>query len=235
MATGDQNPIGPAGLPFPGEGEWLDLPMPAADELTVAEDFVERTLRALADAIDPSEAVEPAEHADDEAPEPMLTADRLRALAAPEPSPGFVDDTMRALREDRKGRWRELLTRHIAPEPSPEFVARTLAALAADRHAATEHPAGGGGDRVGRLHRWRFSAWPLLAVAAAAMIWLLLRDQPLAPIELRFAQQEPAAFSHAHAATPLAAVLDVRNRARDPYALAEGGPDGTWLLWESER
>jgi hypothetical protein len=231
MATGDQNPIGPAGVPFPAESEWLDLPMPAADELTIAEDFVERTLRALADADEP---VGHAESADDEAPEPMLTADRLRALAAPEPSPGFVDDTMRALREDRKARWRELLTRHIAPEPSPEFVARTLAALAADRSAATGRPAGGG-DRVGRLHRWRFSAWPLLAVAAAAMIWLLLRDQTRDPIELRFAQQEPAAFAHAHAATPLAAVLEVRNRARDPYALAEGGPDGTWLLWESER
>ncbi len=224
MATADDDPIGPvgpSGLPFPSESEWLDLPAPPAEELTIAPDFVERTLQALAAA-------------GEGAPEPMLTADRLRAFAAPEPSPDFVADTLQALRQDKKARWRELLTRHIAPEPSPEFVARTLAALAADREVAAQRGAGGS-DRITRLHRWRLAAWPLLAVAAAAAVWLLLRPAPQPPIELRFAQQEPAAFAQAWSPSPLAAVLEAQNRAQDPYALAEGGPDGTWLLLGADR
>ncbi|MBL8729274.1 MAG: hypothetical protein JNM25_12630 [Planctomycetes bacterium] len=214
------DPIGPAGVPFPSEGEWLDLPAPPADELTIAPDFVDRTLQAVAAA--PT--------AEQELDRPLLDAVRRRAFAAPEPSPTFVDDTLAALRRDKTARWRELLTRHIAPEPSPQFVARTLAALAAERGVGAAD-----GDRIARLHRWRFAAWPLLAVAAAAMLWLLLSDRPQPPIELRFAQQEPAAFAHAYAATPMAAVLDARDRSFDPHALSAGGPDGTWLLLEAGR
>jgi hypothetical protein len=231
--------IGPAGVPFPSESEWLDLPLPTASELTLATDFVDRTLQALAAA--PTTEAELAR--------PLLTPE-LRAGTAPTPSPTFVDDTLLALRQDKTARWRELLTRHIAPAPSPQFVARTLAALAADRHESGRHEAGHhetGRSQTGRSesetpvwttrssHRWRVAAWPLLAVAAAAMLWLLLPDRHEPPIELRFAQQEPAAFAHAYAATPMAAVFDARDRAHDPEALSAGGPDGTWLLLEAGR
>lgn len=219
----EREPLGPDGVPFPSESEWLELPLPSADELPRAPDFVERTLHALA-----------MDAAGEHAHRPLLPPDRLQTFAPPEPSTSFVDDTLQALRRDRSARWQELLDRHAAPEPSPAFVARTLAALTADREAE-RLLADADSDRVSRLHRWRFSAWPLLAVAAAAMFWLLLREAPRAPIELRFAQREPAAFADAYATSPLAAVLAIANRADDPYALAQGGPDGTWLRLEVGR
>lgn len=224
MTGADADPIGPAGVPFPGEHEWLELPDPPAADLTIAPDFVDRTLRALAAA--PGE--------DDALALPLFGEPLRRAFAPPPPSPTFVDDTMQALRRDRTQRWRELLSRHIAPEPSPQFVARTLAALAADRQGAR---LGGGAPGAGRprLLRWRLALWPLLAAAAVMLASVLLRDDPEVPLELRFARQEPAAFAHAYAATPMAAVLDARDRARDPTALAAGGPDATWLLLEADR
>mgnify|MGYP001205315025 CR=1 FL=1 len=216
----DDETIGPAGVPFPREHEWLDLPLPSASELPRQPDFVERTLRAITA---------------DGRPEPLLTADRLAAYAAPEPSSSFVDATLAALRQDRKERWRELLARHIAPEPAPGFVARTLAALAADR-APGRGSTGAAAPRHARRpgHRLR-RLGPLLAIAAAALVWILLRPDDRAPLEQRFAQSEPAAFAAAWTASPLAAVLDEDARAQDPFALPDGGPDGTWLLLEAPR
>lgn len=221
MSEGAFEPVlGPSGEPFPGEDEWLDLPLPPAGELAIDAGFVDRTLAAIARARDDADA--------DAAADPVLTGERLAAFAPPEPSTGFVDATAALLREDRTRRWRELLARHIAPEPAPGFVARTLAALAADRE----------GDRRGTLRsRWRRIAPPLLAAAAAVLLGVAFgRFGPTsasrAPIEVRFATAEPVAFAHAHAATPLAAVLDARLRALEPFALPAGGPDATWLLFE---
>lgn len=208
--------IGPAGVPFPREDEWLDLPLPPASELPRHGDFVERTLRAIAA---------------DGRPEPLLTADRLAAYAAPEPSPTFVDATLAALRRDRKERWRELLARHIAPEPAPGFVARTLAALAAERDRGGATPAE---RHRGPNHLLRRLA-PLLAIAALALLWFVLQPAPRAPLEVRFAQSEPIAFAAAWTASPLAAMLDDDARAQEPFALPAGGPDGTWLLLEAPR
>lgn len=207
------DPIGPAGVPFPSEGEWLDLPAPPANELTIAPDFVDRTLQAVAAA--PT--------AEQELDRPLLDAVRRRAFAAPEPSPTFVDDTLAALRRDKTARWRELLTRHIAPEPSPEFVARTLDALRADVQPVAT--------------KW---AWPLVGIAAGAAMWLAFghRTETLGtaePLELRLARASSPAFSHSYAVTPLPAVLSLVAHDDDPYALPDAVIDGPWIVLGGRR
>ena len=212
---GEQPRIGPSGHPFPEEREWLDLPAP--EGLPIAADFVERTLRALrCDEVvfDVSPA---AEVVDD------LTPRLLAAHAAPPPSPDFVERTLRLVQRDRRDRWHELLARYVAPEPSPEFVAKTLAALAAGRHT----PAAAAARRA-----W---TWPLVTLAAAGLLWFVLRTPARPPIELRLAGAAPVAFAYSHAGTPLPAVLAAEQRAADPQALLDGGPDGAWLLLGRDR
>jgi hypothetical protein len=138
-----------------------------------------------------------------------------------------------ALRADRLAHWRELLARYVAPEPSPEFVARTLSALTAGRRPGET----GGSDRADRMASSRrawLRAWPLLAVAAAALLWFLPWTSPRAPLELRVSQHEPAAFARSYAATPLPAVLASLSQAADPGALNDSGADGVWLLLGSK-
>ncbi|MBL9079466.1 MAG: hypothetical protein JNL08_18330 [Planctomycetes bacterium] len=217
--TADREPeLGPAGVPFPGEAEWLDLPLPPADELPLRGDFVARTLRALADDRRGREA--------DDRPDPLLTPQRLAAFAPPTPTPSFVDDTLARLRRDRTDRWRELMARHVAPEPSPEFIARTLAALAQDRAGAPVARA------RGRIRRFGL---PLLGLAAATLVWWALGTGAPAPFEARFAGREPAAFAAAEAPSPLTSLLAAVDRDRDPDALAAGGPDVVWLAFGGGR
>ncbi len=212
---GDEPLLGADGLPFPDERDWLDLPAPPLEGLDVSPDFVDRTMRAIA-ALPPAAT----------APGPWLAPAQLRAFAPPPPSRSFVDDTLARLRQDRTQRWRELLARHVAPQASPEFVARTLAALAQDRAAA---PA-----PTHRRRHWRFGL-PLLALAAAALAWLALHRPAAAPLEVRLASRQPAAFAAAQSASPLAGLLATVDHGRDPEALAAGAPDPLWLVAGGER
>ena len=225
---------------FPSEAEWLQLGGPNAGnpnagntaELEVSNDFVDRTLHALR-----SRAA--GAHPSDGGTE--LPAELLRAYATPEPTIDFVARTVSALRADRIAHWRELLARYVAPEPSPEFVARTLSALTAGRRPGETN----GSDRAnyreaGRGRNWGFRAWlprawPLLAIAAAALLWFLPWTAPRTPLELRVSQHEPAAFARSYAATPLPAVLASLSQAADPGALTDSGADGVWLLLGSKQ
>jgi len=196
------------GRPFPSEAEWLDLPAPP-----ITDDFAARTILAL-------------RAAGNEAGDDPLTPELLAAFAAPEPSRGFAATTLRAVQDDRLARWRELLARYVAPDPSPDFVARTLRALA--RTGADEpHPAPRTGARA-----W---TWPLLAIAAAAALFVLLQRPGQPPVELRIAQQVRPAYAYAYASSPLPAVLAVLARQADPSALPNGGADGLWLLQRRDR
>jgi hypothetical protein len=221
---------------FPSEAEWLQLggPNPGNPaDLEVSDDFVDRTLRALRSR---GAGAHPSDGGTELPAE--LPPELLRAYVAPEPTIDFVTRTVSALRADRLAHWRELLARYVAPEPSPEFVARTLSALTAGRRPA----ATGGGDRAesdtdaaalgGRATLRR--AWPLLAIAAATLLWFLPWSSPPAPLELRVSQHEPAAFARSYAPTPLPAVLAVLGEAADPTALNDSGADGVWLLLRSK-
>jgi hypothetical protein len=230
------------GRDFPSEAEWLQLGGPSpvdadagdAAELEVSNDFVDRTLRAL-------RACAAGAHANDGGAE--LPAGVLRAYAPPEPSIDFVARTVSALHADRIAHWRELLARYVAPEPSPQFVARTLSALTAGRRPGEP----GGSDRAERREAGQWMkrtasggrawprAWPLLAIAAATLLWFLPWTSPRAPLELRVSQREPAAFARSYAATPLPAVLATLSQAADPGALNDSGADGVWLLLGSKQ
>lgn len=208
------------GRPFPSEAEWLSLPAPP-----VADDFVARTLAALQQ----DRQSRPAEPAAAEAETDdgggvaghLLTPDLLRHFAPPEPTTDFVARTLRAVQDDRRSRWRELLARHVAPEPTPEFVARTLRALAEDRS---------GPATVRRS--WSLQRWlpPLLLAAATVTALVLLQSQPAAPLEQRLAAAARPSSTLAYAATPLAAVFGAAAAAAEPRALSSGGADGMWLL-----
>jgi len=208
------------GRAFPGEAEWLDLPVPP-----ITADFVERTIAALSGEglAGRADSALRATNGED-----RLTPAVLAAFAAPAPSRDFVQRTLHAVQEQRRSRWQELLARHVAPDPSPDFVARTLAALArrdeqGDPHAAI------------RKHPLRLWIWPLLTIAAAAAVFLLLQRAPQPPIELRLAQQVRPAFAHAYASSPLPAVLAELDRRADPSAMPNGGADGIWLLQRRDR
>lgn len=195
------------GRVFPSEAEWLSL-VPPAD--LVADDFVARTLAALRDP----------------------TPEQLAAYAPPAPSTDFVARTLGAVQQDRRDRWREMLSRYVAPNPSSDFVARTLAALRDARgelppREATVSPVAGPDGRGGRLLRF---ALPLLAVAAAVVVFAL-RPDPVGPtLELRAVATLPAAFGPAHAPTALPALFAAIDRAATPQALADTGADGIWLV-----
>jgi hypothetical protein len=132
--------------PFPGLEEWLDLPCPE-----VSEGFVEATwqrvrqsLRGEDDAALDPEAIE--------LPRPWLAA-----FAVPEPSPGFVESTLRAVRAPS---WQRTLAGHAVPEPSPDFVDRVLRSLRDSRE----------GDRAAAGARRLAPRKAALLAAAAALV-----------------------------------------------------------------
>ena len=214
----DDVPPRPFATPaFPSESEWLDLPLPAADEfpLRSRDAFADGVMQALRD-----EALLDAKL---RAFDRDLPPELLQAWQAPEPVPGFVARTMAAVRDDRRTHWQHLLARHVAPEPSPQFVARTLAALSGI-------PAEG--RTFAGPSRWRRVAWPLLGAAAATLLWLLATSAPPAPLELRVVRDTPPTFVQAYTTSPLASVLAVREHTDEPEALVQGSADGVWLLGE---
>jgi hypothetical protein len=247
------------GRGFPSEAGWLDRTgADSPDELPVSSDFVERTLRAVREDLaagthaGEAEATHEEPDADSAALDRALAstelpAELLRALAAPEPAADFVTRTVAAVHSDRRARWHELLARYVAPEPSSEFVARTLSALTADRQrsdAAGRDPgrrdrSRGAGSRGGTMavpRSWAWTrAWPLLAIAAAALFWFAPWTPPRVPLELRLALNEPPAFAYSYAATPLPAVLASLSHAADTIALTDSGADGIWLLLERKE
>lgn len=216
----------PPARPFPSESEWLDLPLPPAADfpLRSRSEFVDGVLRAVRD-----EAQLDAQllEVDRELPRELLAAH-----AVPEPAPGFVARTLAAVRDDRRTHWHHLLARYVAPEPSPHFVARTLAALATLQPLAADPAAGPRAAGGSRLRRF---AWPLLAAAAAVLLWNVLATAAPSPLELRITRNTPPAFAHADASSPLATVLAARSRTVEPDALAEASADGVWLLLAEAR
>ena len=220
------------GRAFPSEPEWLALPTPP-----VADDFVARTLAALQQdraAGMPAAGEPPAADGETDTNTGgavaghLLTPNLLRHFAPPEPTTDFVARTLRAVQDDRRARWRELLARHVAPEPTPEFVARTLRALAND------HAAPSSARRAGTRSatRWPTARWlpPLLLAAATVTALVLLQQPPAPPLEQRLAAAARPSSALAYAATPLAAVFGAAAETAEPRALSSGGADGMWLL-----
>ena len=82
-----------AAAPFPSEDEWLDLPLPA--ELSPApsggDSFAERVLAARREERQLDRALADLDE--------VLPAAALQAFRVPEPSPGFVDETVRQVEE----------------------------------------------------------------------------------------------------------------------------------------
>ena len=232
--------------PFPPEQGWLDQPLPPELADVDLGAFAARTLDAVRDEqqLDRDLAA-----VDRDLPRIVLASHEV-----PAPAPDFVPSVLAALHQDRQARWQQVLARHIAPEPSPEFVARTLTALrdaagaaAASPTAATTttaaprrelsllprranapgHAPEADEGRRSPARRW---AWPLLAVAAAALLVLsLLRSEPLRPFEARLAEHVPPIEAHASAGSPLAFVLAANERRRADTALDVTSPDGVWL------
>ena len=214
---------------FPSEDEWLDLPMPSDADLYGDEEaqesgsFSERVLRARQEEVQVDEQLAALDRA--------LPTEVLRLHQAPEPSASFVDETVRRIREDRRQRWAETLSRYVAPEPSPQFVDRTLKALRADREqrsaraSAAEHP--------GPRRTSTAPVWGLLSAAAAALLYLGLTDRSPAPLELHIADQVSTSVSYVDATTPMAAVFASVAEAAEPHALFDAPADGLWLYGAS--
>lgn len=214
---------------FPSEDEWLDLPMPSDADL-YGEDgaqepgsFSERVLRARQDEVQVDEQLAALDRA--------LPTEVLRLHEAPEPSAAFLDDTVRRIREDRRQRWAETLSRYVAPEPSPQFVDRTLAALRADRE---QRGAGASAEpHLGPRPTSTAPVWGLLAAAAAALLYLGLTDRAPAPLELHIADQVATSVSYVDATTPMAAVFASLAEAAEPHAVFDAPADGLWLYGAS--
>ncbi|MEO6595778.1 MAG: hypothetical protein ABIP94_13585 [Planctomycetota bacterium] len=243
------------GRSFPSEAVWLHLPLAETSEYSISSDFVARTLRALQEE-STAAAAEAALNRDlptaalaaFTAPEPsadfvantmgMLRQDRrarwrelLARHVAPEPSPEFVARTLTALAAERQTGAREFGAQEFG---AGEFGARPFG-RGLDRSALRTEPTGasalaphtGSGWRSPAARRW---AWPLLTAAAVTLLWLTFWRPSGVPLELRLAQNEPATFAHAYAATPLPAVLARVADSADPYALPSGSADGVWLV-----
>ncbi|MCB9878225.1 MAG: hypothetical protein H6835_11560 [Planctomycetes bacterium] len=180
-------PLGEHG--FPGEADWLDLPMPELPEGPLApegaaadagvDDFVSRVLRARDEdrQLDAGLA-----RLDQELPKALL-----QHFAPPPIGDDFVESAVAAIQLDRQRRWRALLARYVAPEPSPEFVNRTLDALFdADAAAAVRAEgagihgkgirrvdgAAGTGDGLPRPLAWQADDGPVARRAPRASRWL---------------------------------------------------------------
>lgn len=217
--------------PFPSEAEWLDLPAPP-----ISADFVARVVAAVS-----TDAEVAAERPGTIAGH-LLTPTLLNAYAAPEPTADFVARTLQAVADDRRRHWRDLLARYVAPEPSAAFVQRTLRALAAERPAAPTDQTTSLGPTaplasITRRGRWRASVWFTMLAAAAALVvaalaWPTDRTRPTFGPPVATAPRP--AFA-AHVGGELASVLARAERDAEPLALASGGADGTWLLWQRRQ
>lgn len=135
--------IDPPSTPFPTPEEWLHLPAPE-----ISADFVERTWQRLR-----------AQHADDD----RALASWLSAYTVPEPSPGFVDATLRRVRAPI---WQRIISGPPVPEPSPDFVDRVLRALQHARPTPVRR-------------RLRARTW--IAAAAAALLLVAIPWSQLFP------------------------------------------------------
>lgn len=206
--------------PFPGESEWLTVPLPAPGPTggLADRDFVDRVVQAIVDerGLDRELAA-----ADRELPRIVL-----QAYDVPPATGSFVERTLAAARDDRRARWQQLLARHVAPEPSPQFVQRTLAALRREpAPGARARRLGDGGTR------W---FWPLLAAAGLALLFWLRGDHGGTPGE-RFGGAAISAHAEAWAFGPGAVVLANCADDREPAALPGSAPDGIWLAFAEVR
>lgn len=253
-AGGDAMPPFP---PFPPEPGWLDQPLPPELADVDLGAFAARTLDAVRDeqqldrdlaAIDRDlprivlAAHEVPPPAPDFVPSVLaaLHQDRrarwqqlLARHIAPEPSPEFVARTLLALR-DASGSTTPGATTAAgttaagttAAAASPTTPQRALAAVPRTTADTSSHPSTSFWRRAG-AGRW---TRPLLAMAAALVVMLLLlRREPLRPLEARLAEHVPPIEAHASATSPLAFVLAASERRHADSALALASPDGVWL------
>lgn len=222
-----------AAAPFPSEDEWLDLPLPA--ELSPApsggDSFAERVLAARREERQLDRALADLDE--------VLPAAALQAFRVPEPSPGFVDETVRQVIAERQNRWQRILSRHVAPEPSPEFVARTLRALREDAGTGPQRAIAG---RAATPHRQQapsraasYAFYGLLAAAAALLLWVGLAGEPRPTLEERLVDGVSLAAARAEATTPLAAIAARIADDEEPDALFDEPIDGLWLLTDGQR
>lgn len=214
------------GRPFPAESEWLDLsipdagPSPGEGSELPSRSFVDRVVQAI--------------HEERALDRGLDALDRdlprivLQAHTPPPPSSDFVARTLAAARQERRTHWQQLLARHVAPQPSPQFVEQTLAAL---RQEATAPHHRGRGPASG----WRRLGWPVLAAAAALVLWNALGRGAGPSFEVQIVQHAAPAFAHAWASGPAGVVRAQRADLDDPTALASGTPDGLWLAFAEGR
>ncbi len=223
-AGGDGEGRADGGRPFPAESEWLELSIPddgpgEGSELP-SRSFVDRVVQALHE-----------ERALDGALEALdrdLPRIVLQAHSPPPPSADFVARTLAAARQERRTHWQQLLARHVAPQPSPQFVEQTLAALR--QEAAVPHHRG-----RGPASSWRRLGWPVLAAAAALVLWNALGRGTGTAFEVQIVQHAAPAYAHAWASGPTGVLRAQRADVDDPTALASGTPDGLWLAFAEGR
>lgn len=149
---------------FPSEEEWLRLPAPE-----ISAGFVERAWQKVR-----------AERAADD----RVIAAWLAAYRVPEPSPEFVEGTLRRIRAPI---WQRLASGPPVPEPSPDFVDRVLRALQQAR-PAPQRP------------RARAGTW--IAAAAAALLLVALPWALLVPRDARAPSHLPFEVLPAQVFTP---------------------------------
>lgn len=220
--------------PFPAEQDWLALQPPAELTEVLPQDFVGRTLAALAA----------------ERREQVLPRHQLEAFGPPAPTADFVARTLQKLQQDRHERWRGLLAKYVAPEPDPRFVARTVRALAHERPSRT-------GTGLGR---WPAPArfWLPVAAAAAALLlyfgWDPLRSpspatSPSVAVDRAAGEQQTGTgatgtprnvakagpsrdlpeFAYPTTSSPLPSLLVALEAELDPEALPSAAANGRWL------
>jgi len=166
---------------FPGEEDWLLLPVP-----DVQPEFVDRTLARLRDA----GLLRPV--ADDGASGPALPPELLAAHATPPPRRDFVERVLESTQRDRAADLRRLVLRYETALPTADFVERTLRAL---RAAAPQRRS---------AFPWRGLGVPLLAAAA---LLFLLRPQPDRDALRPFARAAEPALAVAYGPTVLGRLL----------------------------
>jgi hypothetical protein len=185
----------------------------------------------------------------------LLPQDLLQQLQAPTPSDTFVDETVAAAMTDRRNRWQQMLSRHVTPTPSTVFVSRTLDALQDERASsgggaqvasATTHstaspkaspttnptasPPAQIPHTAAQSKRNNWPVFSLVSAAAAAMLWVVLTDSPLPPLEARLANQASPAAAYSEATTPMSAILARVADEEEPFSVFDAPADGLWLV-----
>jgi len=166
-------------------------------------------------------------------------AETLSRYVAPEPSPEFVNRTLAALQDaaQQDGPQQDGPQQGRQQQDGPQKGAQRLRTQqkGPTRRGATTRRSRQTRQLTHEAPRSRnvLPIWGLLSAAAAAMLWLLLSDRSLEPLELRIANQAPISVSYVDSTTPMAAILSHVADDEEPHALFDEPADGLWLAGES--